>query len=34
MGSPATSKIEDWNKKVLKAIDDSIYKVNNLGSRL
>jgi len=29
-----TWKIEDWNKKVLKANDASIYKVNNLGLRL
>jgi len=34
MGSPATSKIAkiaDWNKKVLKANSDSIYKGEQLG---
>jgi len=29
--SPATSKIADWNKKVLKTNDASIYKGEQLG---
>jgi len=31
MGRPRRSKNEDWNKKVLKANSDSIYKGEQLG---